>query len=353
MRRDGLGVRDATRGRASWAIGASAVGAPALALAVDMALALALVLGAAGGCVRARPCDGVACAATCPREAAPDGSGRCACADGDVLVLGACVPPPVAAAFCGPASATSGTPCDFRACGPAEILDAVAGACVPRGSLPHGGSIACEAPTTPILEDGRLGCVAPEVACPRGATYRALDDAGAQTGAGACMRPPACPAGTVSEGAACRPVVTRGVNAGLPRVDVGLWTTLAIGVDGGRGTPWLCRPLAQRPTLLGTSPIRISVTATFPDQDVSRLHVAVEARGTGGVGGVGAGVTTGTADATGRALAPAETAAVTSAVTTLFELLRGLGGEASAAAIAVDVTCALRPPRASAETPNP
>jgi hypothetical protein len=149
---------------------------------------------------------------------------------------------------------------------------------------------------------------------------------------------------------------------------VGAWAALALGVDGGSGSPWLCRPLAQRPSLFagdlrgdlrdvriatngldaghgdgdpstsaGASAddeksasltVRISVSATFPDEDLSRLHVDVRAL-----------------DAAGHSLAPAAEGVVTGAVGTLFELLRGLGGEASAAAVGLEVTCAVVPAR--------
>jgi hypothetical protein len=329
---------------------------------------------APAACIRAPACepawDGVSCAAACPREAAVDATGRCACADGDVLALGACVPPPVAAAFCGAAASASpaGGGCAFLSCssrGGGEVLDAITGACVPRASLPHGGSIACEAPTMPIVEEGHAACVPPDATCPRGTTYRADADADADadananraTRAGVCVRPPACPPGTLNEGTTCRAVVTAGGRSGR-RVDVGAWAALAIGIDGGRGSSWLCQPLAQHPGLfaddradvraagagadgsVGVSvsagartaapAVVISVSATFPDEDLSRLHVEVDAR---------------SARSGGAPLAPPAVGAISNAVGTLFELLRGLGGEASAAAVGLEVTCTLAPSR--------
>jgi hypothetical protein len=331
------------------------------------------------GCAHARSCDGAGAgaatdalcpreaAAACPREAAVDSTGRCACADGDVLVVGACVPPAVAEAFCGPAAHAggSGAGCAFRSCSATELLDAVTGACVPRASLPRGGAIACEGATMPIVEDGRSACVPLDATCPRGTRFRAdaSADASADAGAGAgvCVGGPACPAGTLNEGSSCRPVVTSGGRSGT-RVDVGAWAALALGIDGGRGSPWLCQPLAQRPGVFAGDvrdlraasakaratasdaretrdapgdatcgealPIRISVSATFPDEDISRLHIEVDARGPGA-----------------RALAPPAVAVISSDVSTLFELLRGLGGEASAAAVGLEVTCTLAPSR--------
>jgi hypothetical protein len=328
-------------------------------------------------CAHAPSCDGLSCAAACPRDAVVDAAGRCACVDGDVSMLGACVPPPIAAAFCGPAasvgvadvSRATGGGCVFRSCGASESLDAVTGVCVARTSLPHGGSLACEGAAIPIVEDGRLACVPPDAACPRGTSFRADANAGegANVNAPACTRPPACPAGTLGEGSSCRPIVTRGGRTGT-RVDVGAWAALALGIDGGSGSPWLCRPLAQRPSLFagdlrdarrpmsaldaghgdgGPSPsvsggagggaddersassnVRISVSATFPDEDVSRLHVDVRAL-----------------DAAGHSLGPAAEGVAAGAVDTLFELLRGLGGEASAAAVGLEVTCAVVPAR--------
>jgi hypothetical protein len=222
--------------------------------------------------------------------------------------------------------------------------------------------MACEEPAISAVEDGRLACVPPDAACPRGSTFRA----GPAGEHGVCALPPTCPAGTLSETlnerSSCRSIVTTGSRS-IARVDVGAWAALVLGVDGGRGSPELCRPLAQRANLFdareaiaiavdGTSKndggsgdssgnttagggaasspspgVRISVSATFPDEDVSRLHVEVHAR-----------------TASGRLLEPEGDAVVGGAVTTLFELLRGLGGEASAAAIGLEVTCTLVPP---------
>lgn len=307
------------------------------------AIGVALVSGSPG-CARGPACDGLACAAACPREAAVDASGRCACADGDVAVLGACVPLRAADAYCGPgermdpASAT----CVFRACDAGAALDVASGACTPRGLLPHGGAIACAAGSTSIVEAGRTVCAAPAAGCPRGTAPEGR----------ACRSAPACPPGAIAEGlsasgGACRPVVTAGGRAGR-RVDLGAWAALAIGVDGGVGAAALCQPLAQRPSAFGVheaatatdaaegdasapqgpavglsnGQISVAVAVMVPNQDVSRVHSEVRAR-----------------DATGRELDAAAEALVSDTVSSLVEMLRGLGGEASSAAVELEVRC--------------
>jgi hypothetical protein len=143
---------------------------------------------------------------------------------------------------------------------------------------------------------------------------------------GTCTRPAPCAPGSLPDGAACRPIVTGGArNQAL--VDVGVWTALALGIDGGPGSTVLCQPLSQRPTLFGAAPekaarVHIRVTMTMPDQDVSALSAEVAA-----------------SDDKGQPLMPPADTAVVAATTTLLELLRGLGGESSAAAVGVHVWC--------------
>ncbi|HEX4448912.1 MAG TPA: hypothetical protein VH044_19360 [Polyangiaceae bacterium] len=290
------------------------------------------------GCAHATPCDGLTCAAACPRDAEVDASGRCACNEGDVALLGACVPPSVADAFCGPASRVDarGGGCAFRSCGGDEVLDVASGVCTPRPALPHGGIATCPEGAVAVLENGRASCGAPQAGCPRGARP-------GPAGRG-CMRPAICPPGTLAEGDACRPVVTTGGRAGR-RVDIGAWATLALGVDGGPGVPALCQPLAGRPgvfaslahagggagggdaqALAAEDGVRVALAILTPDEDVSRVHAEVRARGTAG-----------------RELDPAAQALVSDTVSSLLELLRGLGGEASSAAVELEVSCAVAP----------
>jgi hypothetical protein len=87
--------------------------------------------------------------------------------------------------------------------------------------------------------------------------------------------------------------------------------------------------LAQRPAAFGLAQgeelaLRIRVAVTVPDQDVSRLHAAVQAFD-------GAGL---------RQPALAQ-ALVSQAVRTLLEPMRGFGGEASAASVELEVRCYL------------
>jgi hypothetical protein len=103
---------------------------------------------------------------------------------------------------------------------------------------------------------------------------------------------------------------------------------LVIGADGGQGSRDLCRPLEQRPELFaamedgGAPAVQIRVHLSFPDQDLTRLSADIEGR-----------------DAQGRALQGSARRSVDDAVGSLVELLRGLGGEASAASVDVDVRC--------------
>jgi hypothetical protein len=316
---------------------------------------LTLTLGgavAAAGCARPPACDGLTCAAACPRDSVLDSSGRCACADGDVPLLGACVPPPVGEAFCGRAATLAASApnseggCAYRACAAGQSLDVVTGACLPRASLPT--AAACAAPAVAIVEAGRLGCASAVAACPRGTTPSAASAGAGWAGRSPmCDRPLACPPGSLADGAACRPVVTAGGRGGS-RVDVGAWAALALGIDGGPGSAALCQPLAQRPGAFGSLPlaseraadggaadggvvlaaaadrrVRVAIAIRLPDQDVSRLHAEVLPR-----------------DASGRPLSAVAEAIVSGSVGTLLEALRGLGGEASAASVELEVTCA-------------
>jgi hypothetical protein len=287
----------------------------------------ALALAAAPvGCSTGPACYGVDCAArslaACPRDSARGASGRCACADGDVLVLGACVPPAVGDAFCGRAAFQGSGGCAFRPCADGDALDVASGECVSRATLPHGGFIPCADGQLSIIEGGRAACVPSEATCPRGTT----------PSAGACARPLGCPPGTLPEASSCHAIVTtagRVTGARVDVVDVGAWTELVLGVDGGRGSPYLCRPLQQRPSAFGLAPgqaltLGIRIALTFPDEDVSRVHADAQAT-----------------DGKGRPQPPAVEALVSGAVGTLIEPLRGLGGEASAGLAVVRVRCDL------------
>jgi hypothetical protein len=72
--------------------------------------------------------------------------------------------------------------------------------------------------------------------------------------------------------------------------------------------------------------VRVAVALMVPDEDVSRVHAEVVAR-----------------DGAGRELPPANQALVSETVSSLVELLRGLGGESSAASAELEVRCALEP----------
>lgn len=300
-------------------------------------LAVVLAVLAAPGCRgrAAAPCVGVACGAACPRDAAVGGDGRCACAPGDVAVLGACVPPPVADAYCGGAARATGPAhaCAYPVCGPGEVDDVDAG-CVDLAAVSHGGPKAC-ARGALVVEGRRFVCVPSEAACPQGSHARPprpRDAAGGDAGEAPaalvpCDHPPSCPPGTLPASGACRPVVLRGGRAGAgPVIDLGAWAALVLGTDGGPGTPDLCRPLQRHPFEVGLTPgesveLRLVLALRVPDQDVSAVHADVSLK------------------SPSRPLPPAASALAEKALRALVEPLRGLGGQASTSALEVEVRC--------------
>jgi len=271
------------------------------------------------------PCLGeLGCEVACPRDSTVDASGRCACQSGDLPVLGACVPPAVADGYCGRAGRASPGGCEFIACGPDEAVDSDVG-CVPIATLVHGGPSACPAGAALVVASGATACVEPDVACPRGSQARASS----------CARAPRCPAGTLASSGGCRPLLVHR-HAGAPVVDVGAWAAIVLGVDGGPGSPDLCRPLQRHPAALGVQrgeslTVELRITITVPDEDITRVLVLVDAVAPARQG------TDAEADAqvrahpdAGRPLPPGAAAVAEAAVGSLVETLRGLGGQALA-----------------------
>lgn len=235
-------------------------------------------------------------------------------------VLGACVPPPVADAYCGPAArATPSGACVFRVCASTDVVDIDAG-CIPSGSLLHGGPRSCAAGASLAVEDSRSVCVPADAACPRGA----------HADGAACAYPPTCPPGTLPvPGGSCRPIVLRGGGGSSRLVDLGAWALLALGVDGGRGSADLCRPFQSHPVALELGPaeelpLRLRIALSAPGNDVTRISAEVQASTPGAA----------------HPLPPAASALAETAVATLLEPLRGLGGETTATRVDVEVRCA-------------
>jgi hypothetical protein len=285
------------------------------ALAPAAAALAVFVAVACGGASRAdrSSLDGVP---ACPRDAAQDASGRCACADGTIAVFGACVAPAAGDAYCGSGALMTGGGCAFRPCAANESVDIGSGTCVSRSALANLGE-PCVAPALDVIANGRRACVVADAACPRGTRRQG----------NACVGLTRCPPGSLPEGSACRPVVVEDPRSGRRRVDVGAWSMLALGVDGGTGSPEVCRPMQLRPQAFdgAQGEVVVRLGLVIPDEDVTRLHADVDV-----------------SDGAGRRLPSAEAQGVArSAVSSVLELLRGLGGESTAAAVTLEFRCAV------------
>jgi hypothetical protein len=189
--------------------------------------------------------------------------------------------------------------------------------CIPLGGLLHGGPRSCGACSSLVLEDRRSVCIPVDAACPRGTHADGV----------ACVSPLACPPGTLFTDGACRPVVLRGEGS-AHLVDLGAWAAIVLGLDGGPGSPDLCRPLQARPLAWELAPtdrlaLRLRITLSAPANDVTRVSAEVRVTSPGAA----------------HPLPPGGATLAEQAVAGLVEPLRGLGGETTATRVVVEVRC--------------
>lgn len=258
---------------------------------------------------------------SCPRFAA---SPSCACEGDGVVVLGACVSPKTADAFCGKGARFTGVGCAFREC--PNGIDLATGECVSavalreiaatsRVALGPSARLACDSGVA-VVDGDVLACVPPEATCPRGTLFEA----------GRCIARTRCRAGEVAVGARCANLL-----GGAPArytVHVAAWARAAFGADGGAGTADLCAPLARRPHVFGvarraSATLAVRITLRFPENDVADVRANV----TGAIDGA-------EVPASGGALLDESTRP-------FFRALQALGGEATAAAVTLTVSCVL------------
>ncbi len=179
-----------------------------------------------------------------------------------------------------------------------------------------------------MLRENHILCLPNADACPRTTVWDAT--------ARQCIAEAACEPGSVrarplgSRGGACERLVSRGPG-GEALVDVGRWTRIMVGDDGGQGSRRLCGAFQARPWDfdLGTGgerTVALSVELVFPDNDVTQ--VILRSRTLDALGGA--------------ALAGQASRAVEEALESLLVPLRSLGGSADAASTSLRVQCPIR-----------
>ncbi len=290
---------------------------------------LALGLVALAGCPSG-PCapveKGGRCVdIACPSGAHVDGNTKiCVCGEGAALVAGACVPFKTADAFCGHVASPQAGACLRKHCGVGEALDVDHGFCLPesttRIALTHAQHereeetkmhAACTVGAM-MHHHGTLSCAVGPLSCGRGEAYVKAADAGAGD-TGTCWPAPTCGAGELYDAprARCERVVRDGRNR--IEVDVGSWARVALGADGAEGSNAFCAPV--RATAAAG---RFQIELSFRDNDITQASGRLVSRG-------------GTMPQAGDA--------AQLSLEQLMEILRFLGGTASAASVSLEVVC--------------
>jgi hypothetical protein len=251
-------------------------------------------------------------AAACTRGARPTpaASGTpaapaLACPPGAFPLGGACLADDDARRYCEKTALPSAAPgaggCEERTCDEGAPVDERTGDCVPTRvlraiaelhhvKLKEDAGVGCAMPEAGVRVEGEsAACLARASTCGRGARWVAGGGAG-DAGVGACLPDPGCPAGSLPDtskperpcvAVLTRPRVASGGGEAEARLDVGAWIRLALGNDGGEGTPAVCAPLQRRPWrakvgLRSTAVIEVRVDLLFPDNDVSRARVTAK-----------------------------------------------------------------------------
>ena len=241
-----------------------------------------------------------------------------------------CVSLEDAEAFCGKGATWKEGGCRARKCGRDEALDIASGACAPLRALSEKQGIAlledevlaCPNEGSLVVADGMATCIARDAACGRGGYLR---------GDGACDPLPSCEKGAVRDLTRhrCTPVLARGGEGEI--LDVGTWTRIVFGADGGAASPYLCAAIARRPGVFGLPPrgtttLRIAIDMTFPDNDLSQARARAIAT-----------------DAAGAPLmGTAAVALLDAAIGALVTPLRRVRGVANASSATTSVRCVVR-----------
>jgi hypothetical protein len=247
------------------------------------------------------------------------------------------VAPRETAASCGSGARPGRDGCEPIPCGPNEAIDYGEGRCLSAKALrdlaEHQGTTLYEGEALVCPDDQRLLvsgsaalCVPAEVTCVRGTHW-----VGASR---ACVPWPPCDRDAIRDPApgarpGCVPIVTAR-DGESPIVDVGTWTRLAFGADGGPGASDLCGAIARDPNAFGlavqgSATLTVQIDVSFPDNDVSQ--VSVQARAT---------------SESGNPSASSAIAALDAATIPLVKRLGALGGVARAAATHTTVRCTVK-----------
>jgi hypothetical protein len=295
----------------------------------------------------------------CPHDAVTTREG-CRCAPGLFVLEGACVGRREVDAYCG--SRHSSEACGVPFCANGEPFDLASGRCASARTareifahvrpVPSDLQLGCHEGRVLVVlgqegqadqaEDGNVACLLPADTCPRSTAW--------DPHVARCAPVPSCPPGALRaeaeeaidgglpEAGPCVRVVRRGTSAAgtedhRPIVDVGQWTRVMLGANGGEGTSRLCRPISERPWELDIGPggartLALTIELRFPDNDVTQVSARVDT-----VDGVSRLPLVGT---------PAAARQIERATSALLAPLRALGGAADAASATIHVRCTVR-----------
>jgi hypothetical protein len=114
-------------------------------------------------------------------------------------------------------------------------------------------------------------------------------------------------------------------------VDVAAWARAVLGADGGPGSERFCDRLAIDPSAFGVdvaaeTTARIDIELDFPDNDITQLHARFSVA----------------EDGRGARIPSTATTFAEIALRPFVEMLRALGGTASAASVSSVVRCVVR-----------
>ena len=229
-------------------------------------------------------CDGPYCRctlSTCGEGAVYDNSmRRCRCVPGRVLVGGQCLSPRVASAYCGPGYHWQNNGCyPNQVCRAGDEIDHATGMCIAREQVNQvasdmginvgpGQKLGCPAGQKLVIDGQRAACVPLAQTCARDETWNGQ----------ACVKAatPSCAEGSTWDAAQgrCVEFAKENPSKGLA-VNVGQWSGVNYGPDGGNGAAAFCNAFARKPWSFGVNEgssavVRVSVNMTFPELAIAR-----------------------------------------------------------------------------------